>query len=254
VSVVATGIDKSAADIASNAQPIRSSDRPAPQIKPLHRDLGAPRAAAPAPVAAPVAAPKPVAEMPIQLTEADIERELRIEPEMLAPSQPADDFVPQSRLFAGAQPVEQQPRPIAGYHVPPSQPAQRQAPVYAEPVAPQPVARETLEQARMPRVEDFPPVVQAEMEHRQAPSASDERGPMGLLKRISNSLGRREEEEPAPRAQAERPAPQRALSPEASLYAPRRGQLDEQGRAVPAARRSDDDQLEIPAFLRRQAN
>ena len=252
VSVVATGIDKSAADIASNAQPVRSSDRPAPQIKPLHRDLGAPRALAPAP--APVAAPKPVAEVPIQLTEADIERELRIEPEMLAPSQPVDDFVPQSRLFAGAQPVEQQPRPIAGYHVPPSQPAPRQAPVYAEPVAPQPVAREMSEQARMPRVEDFPPVVQAEMEHRQAPSAAEERGPMGLLKRISNSLGRREEEDPAPRMQAERPAPQRPLSQEASLYAPRRGQLDDQGRAVPAARRNDDDQLEIPAFLRRQAN
>jgi cell division protein FtsZ len=45
------------------------------------------------------------------------------------------------------------------------------------------------------------------------------------------------------------------LSPEASLYAPRRGQLDDHGRTTPASSsHHDDDQLEIPAFLRRQSN
>ncbi len=93
----------------------------------------------------------------------------------------------------------------------------------------------------MPKVEDFPPVVQAEIDHRSQPAAShvqEERGPMGLLKRITNSLGRREEEvapemtsAPAASSQQRRP-----LSPEASLYAPRRGNLDDQGRAVPQAR------------------
>ncbi len=111
----------------------------------------------------------------------------------------------------------------------------------------------------MPRVEDFPPVVKAEIESRTqpAPAAVEERGPMGLLKRITSSLGRRDEEEnvasdmtaaPAAASQQRRP-----LSPEASLYAPRRGNLDDHGRAVPQASHHDDDQLEIPAFLRRQS-
>jgi cell division protein FtsZ len=124
----------------------------------------------------------------------------------------------------------------------------------------EPVIRQAPEQVRMPKVEDFPPVVQAEIDHRSQPAAShvqEERGPMGLLKRITNSLGRREEEvapemtsAPAASSQQRRP-----LSPEASLYAPRRGNLDDQGRAVPQARMmQEDDQLEIPAFLRRQSN
>jgi cell division protein FtsZ len=112
---------------------------------------------------------------------------------------------------------------------------------------------------RMPKIEDFPPVVQAEMDHRAAQQPAvhqEERGPMGLLKRLTSSLGRHEEthaaQEPAaPAAQQQR----RPLSPEASLYAPRRGQLDDHGRANPQPRAlHEDDQLEIPAFLRRQSN
>jgi cell division protein FtsZ len=124
----------------------------------------------------------------------------------------------------------------------------------AQPVHHDPI----MEPVRMPKVEDFPPVVKAEMEHRAQPVShvQEERGPMGLLKRITNSLGRREEEEhvqadmtaPAPAPQQRRP-----LSPEASLYAPRRGSLDDHGRAVPQSQH-EDDQLEIPAFLRRQSN
>ncbi len=88
---------------------------------------------------------------------------------------------------------------------------------------------------------------------------SEERGPMGLLKRITNSLGRREEDSVSADMTAAAPSAasqqRRPLSPEASLYAPRRGQLDDQGRAVPQARMTnEDDQLEIPAFLRRQSN
>ena len=53
-----------------------------------------------------------------------------------------------------------------------------------------------VEPQRMPRVEDFPPVVQAEIEQRKAPAAPqhEERGPMGLLRRITSGLSRREEE------------------------------------------------------------
>jgi cell division protein FtsZ len=145
-------------------------------------------------------------------------------------------------------PVMQQPAPVM------------QAPVALAPMAAEP--RMTPEPVRMPKVEDFPPVLRAEIDHRAqpaAPAAQDERGPMGLLKRITNSLGRQAEEEqvmgdmtgsaPAAPSQQRRP-----LSVEASLYAPRRGQLDDHGRATPARAASEDDQLEIPACAARRAD
>ncbi|MDE1158293.1 MAG: hypothetical protein PW791_08445 [Neorhizobium sp.] len=97
------------------------------------------------------------------------------------------------------------------------------------------------------------------MEHRgqQASHVQEERGPMGLLKRITNSLGRRDDDEmqAEPAAPAQAPQQQRRpLSAEASLYAPRRGNLDDHGRGTPQTSRHEDDQLEIPAFLRRQSN
>ena len=55
-----------------------------------------------------------------------------------------------------------------------------------------------------------------------------------------------------PVAQAEINA-RRAPQQDSSIYAPRRGQLDDQGRPQPRAA-SEEDQLEIPAFLRRQSN
>ncbi len=101
----------------------------------------------------------------------------------------------------------------------------------------------------------------------------EDRRPMGLLRRLASGLGRREDEDeyeegeaaatqaaprmpqvpvsqsptaqsPAPRAPQPRPAQQGAA-----------GQLDSTGRAAPKpVAASDDEQLEIPAFLRRQAN
>jgi cell division protein FtsZ len=38
------------------------------------------------------------------------------------------------------------------------------------------------------------------------------------------------------------------------MYRPRRGDLDAHGRPQPREPRPIDDELEIPAFLRRQAN
>ena len=81
--------------------------------------------------------------------------------------------------------------------------------------------------------------------------------------RIHGEMGltRREDEtarlQPAQREPVlQRPAePRRAPSAEAQIYAPRRGQLDEQGRPVAQARPAhDDEQFEIPAFLRRQSS
>ncbi|KQV82879.1 cell division protein FtsZ [Rhizobium sp. Root1220] len=260
VSVVATGIDRAMNEAAGkNFQQIQK-----PIIRPSAAVAPAPAAVQPAPVMQ--QAPKAdVIAQTIRMAEAEMERELEIHaPRAAQPvHQPAaqETFRPQSKIFAAPEaapiirpaPVQQAPVMSQPAMSQPAPVMQQPAPAMQQPMAPQPV--------RMPKVEDFPPVVQAEIDHRSQPAvashAHEERGPMGLLKRITNSLGRREEEvapemtsAPAASSQQRRP-----LSPEASLYAPRRGNLDEQGRSVPQARMmQEDDQLEIPAFLRRQSN
>ena len=262
VSVVATGIDRAMSEVAARNADFR------PLTKPLVRPAAAvpvqptPVAAAPAPQPAfsqPVKAVDPVAEA-IRVAEQNLDRELEIpaaKPAAAPGASVQDDLRPQNRQFAGAQVADVQPvaRPV-------QQPAPAPVAQRVEPAAP--IIRQEPAATRMPRIEDFPPVIKAEMDQRghQQPVAasSEERGPMGLLKRITSSLGRREEEEPQPAdmtASAPGAASQqrRPLSPEASLYAPRRGQLDDHGRVAPQPRAlSEDDQLEIPAFLRRQSN
>jgi cell division protein FtsZ len=244
VSVVATGIDKASADI--SAPPIVNR----PMAKPVER--------APQPQAQPAAelraaAPRPVEMQPVAAAPVDpvaeAIRQADAEAAQLRPAAPQDEFRPQSRLFA------EPPRPAAA----PVQQVAAPAPVAQQAVAQAPV------QPRMPRVEDFPPIVQAELA-RAPEAAQEDRGPMGLLKRLTNGLARREEEparlEPAqPREPklrqpvAPQPEQRRAPSAEAQQYAPRRGQLDDHGRlAVQPRQAQEDDQLEIPAFLRRQAN
>jgi cell division protein FtsZ len=246
VSVVATGIDKTAAEIAAAPITIRQAPKPA--------------------------APRPVQEAP---RAADpVAEAIRMAEQRAQPAQ-SDDFRPQSKIFQGAQQepfVMRQPAPA-----PQAQPIAQAdpvgdislstlQPVAAQPVEAQrmaPVAQAPAAQPRMPRVEDFPPMVQAEAEAKSKPVDQEDRGPMGLLKRLTVGLTRREEEparlEPAqprePRLRQPAPEARRIASQDPQLYAPRRGQLDEHGRLAPQARSvQDDDQLEIPAFLRRQAN
>ncbi|MEM6463478.1 MAG: cell division protein FtsZ [Pseudomonadota bacterium] len=233
VSVVATGIDRVGA-----GEEAAKPKAPAAIKQPASRPAAQPAAVATTPA-------DPV-ETTIRLAEAELEQELAI----AVPDQPAaenDDFQPQSKLFTQAEqpksPVQSRatPQPVA-----PAEPAGN--PVQSPP---QP---ETAPQ--MPRIEDFPPLVQAEVDRKQQPGVEqDERGPMGLLKRISHSLGRREDEEGADTRAAPAPSNQRRpLSAEASLYAPRKGGTDNQGRSTPAGSvQNEEDQLEIPAFLRRQA-
>jgi cell division protein FtsZ len=255
VSVVATGIDRIEGAVEQRPAAPRPAARPAAAAQPQ-----AARPATPATQTAPAASADPVAQT-ILSAEGDLERELDIasEIELAAQSQAAKaapvaqpGFQPNSKLFADTG-APKQPAPA------PQRPVMSAAPEAApqQPVRTPPEMNSEMQATRMPRVEDFPPVVKAEMEHRAAPQGhADERGPMGLLKRISSTLGRREEEEASHAAPAS-PAPQarRPLSPEASVYAPRRGQLDDQGRATPQQARSnhEDEQLDIPAFLRRQA-
>ncbi len=149
------------------------------------------------------------------------------------------------------------------------------------PPAPERVARTQ----RMPRVEDFP--IPAQNQIREArgelphEAHAADRKRMTLLQRLAavGLGGRREDEDDyaaAPQSLAPAPAPRPAPAPVDSGFraepgadyarrpAPQhpaahpghvaQGQLDPRGRAQPRPAGLDDDQLEIPAFLRRQAN
>ncbi|TJW14498.1 MAG: cell division protein FtsZ [Mesorhizobium sp.] len=239
VSVVATGIDKSAAEIAAAPIAIRA----APQ-KPVSRPAAPVTESRPAPVQQPAYEPRaadPVAEA-IQLAEANAAAMAQARP---APAAHAEEFRPQSKIF---QAPPAQPQPMVQQATQPA--PQREMPAAAAP-------------QRMPRVEDFPPVVKAEVEAKSRPADHENSGPMGLIKRLTSGLTRREEEparlQPAqprePKLRQAAPEVRRLATQDPQLYAPRRGQLDDQGRLTPQSRAiQEDDQLEIPAFLRRQAN
>ncbi|WP_309085292.1 cell division protein FtsZ [Chelativorans sp.] len=244
VSVVATGIDKSAHEISAPPSAIRQQPRPV-QVQSKTAAGLEPRPAAPqpAPVAQAPVAKEPVMQSPMEAAHDPVAEAIRAAEHGAAPAQPAG-FQPQSKLF----------RPAA------SAPEQMVRPAAPAP-APQPVPVQEAPAPRMPRVEDFPPVVQAEFQAgaaRQAAPEQEDRGPMGLLKRLTNGLARREEESYAaqpPEPRLRQPDPRRVAATESQLYAPRRAQLDEHGRVAQAPRQAqEEDQLEIPAFLRRQAN
>jgi cell division protein FtsZ len=159
-----------------------------------------------------------------------------------------------------------------------SMPVEHSAPSVAYvPPAPDRVMRP----ARMPRVEELPVPGQKQLRAaRGDDGVSQEK--KSLLQRLATvGFGRREDAPavydapaplpvplPAPVA-APHPAPvapepvrpaatshaDYAKRPAAPAYRPAQGNLDAQGRVTPAAPRSaEDDQLEIPAFLRRQSN
>jgi cell division protein FtsZ len=153
-----------------------------------------------------------------------------------------------------------------------------QEPATPEAFIPQAAERAPLRAPRMPKFEDLPMPAQAEI--RQARGETEEeqhpqKVRMSLLQRLANvGLGRRDEEtEPPIAARASGPAmapmpplpdrkPQRSVAEQmanepVSEYARRPAPqgLDSHGRPAPVAPAPQgDDHLDIPAFLRRQAN
>ncbi len=173
---------------------------------------------------------------------------------------------------------------------------------FVPPAAEEP--RGVVQATAIPKVEDFPPMVQQAVAEKSEPSAPQaikadtSHGPMGLLNKLKHSFSGREHEmaasgqpqqsprsvapsapvsvehaAPQPVAQAPmQPAPQTppqtvaqnapqqpVSAPAARVddnpYAPKRGQLDTMGRINPVdSQPTEEDQLDIPAFLRRQAN
>ena len=275
VSVVATGIESDARDEVSPGDQ-RTQDMAA-RMK-AAAQAAAPQAPARAPaqtesrVAAPVQAQAPAfraapQQSPLQ-QHAPAQNPMRDSGVTIAPMAPPAVSYDEAELDHEFGMV---PAPVRDDHVPAPQP-------FIPPAAEAPAA------ARMPRVEDFPVVAQREMQARaQQPQQQEEdRGPMSLLRRLAGGLGRREDEpaaqtreQPAQRApqqgspqqpvrQPQAPQagyaaprqPQQGQAPRAPQqpqqdYRPRQAELDQHGRVTP---RSEDDQLEIPAFLRRQAN
>src|SRR6185312_934797 len=122
---------------------------------------------------------------------------------------------------------------------------------------------------RMPRIDELPLPAQNEIRAQRGHPVENhaETQRMTLMQRLANvGFGRREAPE-APRTappmpQFERPVRQSPRQPEGrqaepvSEYARRAAPqgLDSHGRPIPVHNSGEDDQLDIPAFLRRQAN
>jgi cell division protein FtsZ len=185
-------------------------------------------------------------------------------------------IAPKPTLFV--EPVEQAAEPVPQMAEP------------EKPFIPPQAERPALRAPRMPRIDELPMPAQNQIRAQQAPPpiaaepAAPQKQRVGLLQRLASvGLGRREDEatdhRQAPRqapVAAERMAPPmpkappmpplpRAPEPRApegmSEYAkrpvaprPAPQGLDQHGRPAPMPAQMDDDQLEIPAFLRRQAN
>jgi cell division protein FtsZ len=289
VSVVATGIEPALISanspnnpaiaetehrIAEVAERLRAEARaraasPVPSIRTDTISSALMPAAQTAPVQA-APAPAPVAPAPMMETRQEQAPVTTRDDVLLAPVQPraAAPFVP--------APVAPQPEPAPQLHAGPFVPPRPAAPAAAPAVARAP---------RMPQIHELPPIAQNQLmaNRAQAEESAPESKRTSLLRRLATVGfgGRREDEAPAPRPVAppappaayqppapaayQPPAPAayqppmppapRAPVPQAPQYRPAQGSLDGQGRAMPQQpRMMDDDQLEIPAFLRRQAN
>jgi cell division protein FtsZ len=250
VSVVATGIDSmigtNHSDVAATekriaevAERLRSEARQrAQQALSSHRPIIEPlpiRAAAPV---APERVEQRVDQAKIEASAPIVMRnEVSIEPVVARPVEP---------VVLAADPIDAEPEAV--HFIPPQ-------------------AERVVRPTRMPRVEELPLPAQNQMRARRGEGASEtpDQKRMTLLQRLASvGLGRREEP-PAPAPQPQRPAARPAApSGVHAEYAKRPSQqatrpaqqasLDMHGRPAAPARTIDDDQLEIPAFLRRQAN
>jgi cell division protein FtsZ len=266
VAVVATGVDRPAA---ATKPPVETVKRASHEIpRPMERK---PVAAAPAP--APTYAPAPTPAPAAARSTASI-----------------DAAATAAVAAALGQNMEDMPQETAIEDVT-IRPATPKPTLFVEPAAPPPAPQQNEsfgtfipphpervpQRPRMPRIDELPPQAQREIQAHRGELAppEPEKQRMSLLKRLASAgLGLKSEGE-EPEMQRAAPAPQptqrmpqmpplpqrppsRPMSDPVSEYA-RRPQgspqgLDIHGRQAPVNNPPEDDQLEIPAFLRRQAN
>jgi cell division protein FtsZ len=152
------------------------------------------------------------------------------------------------------------------------EPARYEEPLPESAFIPPQAERTVVRPARMPRVDELPMPAQNQIRASRGDGepAHDQKR-MTLLQRLATvGFGRKDEPQGQAPAPAEQPMPthrseppRSGMSPVHAEYTkrqappqghrPAQGQLDPHGRMAPA-RSAEDDQLEIPAFLRRQAN
>jgi cell division protein FtsZ len=247
VSVVATGIDH----VATNARP-QADTRVAELTQRLRADtqrLSAERAERHEPIARPAiasAARPGVDHAATAAVAAALMPQAAHPPHALAEGVSVRAIAPKPSLFMEPAPPE------------PVQPEMPKAFIPPEPERPT-----TNRAPRMPRIEELPMPAQNEIRARRGdtPESTPEKHRMSLLQRLASvGLGRREGETDV-MPQPPRPAPPMARSqPPISEFAkrppaPAPQGLDIHGRpTVPVQKPVEDDQLDIPAFLRRQAN
>lgn len=253
VSVVATGIDK---PVTTQAEMDETEARIAQVAERLKAEARL-RTAVPARQAPPAPMPAPVEQQlemraPVSIetqSRASLSADVRIEPAQ--PPRPAMTAAPEPMMM----------------------PAEH-APMLEDSFIPPMPERSVVRPTRMPRIEDLPMPAQNQIAANRsvqaapaAPSPVDQKR-MSLMQRLASvGFGRKDEEmqehQPAPVRQAP-PAPAIPQAPSAAhaeymrrpaapAARPPQGQLDQLGRAAPN-RTSEEDHLEIPAFLRRQAN
>jgi cell division protein FtsZ len=177
-----------------------------------------------------------------------------------SPSEPA----PQQLVRDNVVLTPSQPKQAVAYEAPqPQEPRYEDEPLVNSFIPPQP--ERALRPTRMPRIDELPMPAQNQIRaSRGEESAHDANKRLSLLQRLTTvGFGRKEEApEPAPQPRHQEAPRQSAASVHAEYarrpvpqQAPRQApvQMEPQPRMAPQ-RQSEDDQLEIPAFLRRQAN
>jgi cell division protein FtsZ len=241
VSVVATGIDQAAIQ----AQPeVSAIDKRIAEV--AERLKAEARLRAQATTAAPQF--RPMASVP--------------QPAAPVMHEPEPELAPQPALIAETVRLEPAAPRVVLAAEPPMPEAPRHEPVTMRDEAFIPPSPERIRPTRLPRAEDLPMPAQNQLAARSAPpqpqAQSAEQKRLSLMQRLAQvGFGRKDD---GPEAQPAPAAPQTAPSAAHAEYmrrpaapAPRaaQGQLDPHGRQQ-SARQTEDDQLEIPAFLRRQ--
>jgi cell division protein FtsZ len=259
VSVVATGIDKPALAREAEPRPAEPLARPRPPAS-FNRPGEPLRAAAPP--------AEPVAYAP-------------------AYEEPAAHQAATATLFvpSSAQPVHVQKVAPQMHHYEPPMPPAEPAPVAQHPFIPPAADTPVIRPQRMPQIDDLPLPAQNQIRAQrgelpqEAPAEAKRRT---LLERLASfGMSRQDEAHAGQHAPAQPVAPQALTHAGApAAYAPAPGyapgrphpssvhaeyakrpaqgyaqpHLDATGRPVPPQRTSEEEQLEIPAFLRRQSS
>ena len=275
VSVVATGIETDGVVRSAHAPVVTAA--PAVSGQPENRlaDLTARLRADNARLAERAAKLEPAPAQAAQRAASNVERAaLAAIAAAVAPDAPAAAPAQTTYGNVTVRPIAQKPSLFPDPEVKRAEPDEAMMP---ENFIPQPAERPTNRTQRMPKFEDLPMPAQAEIRQARGEAAEEEhpqKSRLSLLQRLANvGLGRRDEEsEPPIAARAAGPSmpplPERksarrsvqeqiATNEPVSEYARRSAPqgLDSHGRPAPVAPAPQgDDHLDIPAFLRRQAN